>query len=280
MVLGLALSHQSFAQKVSEREQLISIAMRQVGHDVLLSVGDDASRVMPVQKIKERFRVSFENEFTFNPDRIIEVLISAMVKSNVSENYILEIQKCESDEVVHALVVGGPGNDVIPCGKRDQPKDCYEFYLTILDHKDLAVTTESSSIKSSYSTGFLIISGLILAVFSFLLWKKKSTQPNLENQTGVEIGDFILEPNSMRLILKGVTEQLSGKECELLLLLNNHRNENVERKTILKEVWGDQGGYVGRTLDVFISKLRKKLQADSNVEIKNIRGVGYRLIVS
>jgi len=47
----------------------------------------------------------------------------------------------------------------------------------------------------------------------------------------------------------------------------------------LANVWGDQGDYVGRTLDVFISKLRKKLEADTNVRIVNIRGVGYKLVL-
>jgi DNA-binding response OmpR family regulator len=53
----------------------------------------------------------------------------------------------------------------------------------------------------------------------------------------------------------------------------------VERDEILNKVWGDDGDYVGRTLDVFISKLRKKLEADACVKIVNIRGVGYKLVV-
>ena len=55
-------------------------------------------------------------------------------------------------------------------------------------------------------------------------------------------------------------------------------NTTVERDVILNMVWGDEGDYVGRTLDVFISKLRKKLEADSSVKIVNIRGVGYKLV--
>ena len=53
----------------------------------------------------------------------------------------------------------------------------------------------------------------------------------------------------------------------------------MEREKILATVWGDEGDYVGRTLDVFVSKLRKKLEADANVRIVNIRGVGYRLVL-
>ena len=74
--------------------------------------------------------------------------------------------------------------------------------------------------------------------------------------------------------------ELTSKEADLLQLLSESANDTVERDDILKEVWGDDGDYVGRTLDVFISKLRKKLEADSNVRIVNIRGIGYKLILN
>ena len=53
----------------------------------------------------------------------------------------------------------------------------------------------------------------------------------------------------------------------------------MEREVLLNKVWGDQGDYVGRTLDVFISKLRKKLEADPHVKIVSIRGVGYKMVI-
>jgi DNA-binding response OmpR family regulator len=73
---------------------------------------------------------------------------------------------------------------------------------------------------------------------------------------------------------------LTSKEADLLILLHNSVNTGIEREVILNEVWGDEGDYVGRTLDVFISKLRKKLEGDSSVKIVNIRGVGYKLVLN
>jgi DNA-binding response OmpR family regulator len=64
------------------------------------------------------------------------------------------------------------------------------------------------------------------------------------------------------------------------LLLHSSANSTLERECILRAVWGDEGDYVGRTLDVFISKLRKKLDADSSLKIVNVRGVGYKLILN
>ena len=71
---------------------------------------------------------------------------------------------------------------------------------------------------------------------------------------------------------------LTGKEAELLNLLYENVNITVKKEEILHQVWGDEGVYEGRTLDVFISKLRKKLEYDESLRILNIRGVGYKLL--
>lgn len=82
----------------------------------------------------------------------------------------------------------------------------------------------------------------------------------------------------MVLSLNNQDQELSNKESELLALLNLNANQAVKRDVILQKIWGDEGDYIGRTLDVFISKLRKKLDGDDSVKIVNIRGVGYKLI--
>lgn len=272
-----ALQSDANSEQVSQRE---AVAMRLIGHEFLLTMGDSTSRVLPIRKVGERFEISFENEFTFVSDSLVSALDRAMSQSKISENYILEIQKCGTDSIVHALAVGSAAGDLLPCGIRNQPVDCYQFYFTNLDVDITETETQVKAKEPPYSMSFLVTAGIILLVFSYLLFKKKPEPTEEPKSEGVEIGDYFLEPNSMKLILKESVEQLSGKECELLLLLNRHRNQNVEREVILKEVWGDEGDYVGRTLDVFISKLRKKLSSDSNIEIKNIRGVGYRLVVA
>jgi len=73
--------------------------------------------------------------------------------------------------------------------------------------------------------------------------------------------------------------ELTSKESELLNLLYGSTNKTVEHDFILNKVWGDEGDYVGRTLDVYISKLRKKFGNDATIQIKNIKGLGYKLIV-
>ncbi len=72
--------------------------------------------------------------------------------------------------------------------------------------------------------------------------------------------------------------RLSHRETQLLQLLYNHRNQILERRHILLSLWGDDGYFEGRTLDVFITKLRRYLKEDTSVEILTLRGVGYRLV--
>ena len=96
----------------------------------------------------------------------------------------------------------------------------------------------------------------------------------------IDIGQFQFDKKGLTLKLKMQSIELSSKEADLLFLLYTNENKTLKRDYILKVVWGDDGDYVGRTLDVFISKLRKKLDADSSLKIINIRGVGYRFVIN
>jgi DNA-binding response OmpR family regulator len=80
-----------------------------------------------------------------------------------------------------------------------------------------------------------------------------------------------------QLITSKRTIDLTGTETRLLLIFALSPNETIERKRLQKEIWEDEGIIVGRSLDMFISKLRKKLELDPNINIVVIRGKGYRL---
>ena len=73
--------------------------------------------------------------------------------------------------------------------------------------------------------------------------------------------------------------QLTSREADLLLLLMQHPNQLLERERILNKIWGTDDYFAGRSLDVFISRLRKYLQADAGLEIQNVHGMGFKLRV-
>jgi len=127
-----------------------------------------------------------------------------------------------------------------------------------------------------YLTKPFDIDELCLKIEVFLKRKEiNSTQNN-----NYKIGDFQLDVTEKTLNILGTEKTLTLKETELLSLLAEKQNTIVKREYILVNLWGKNDYFLGRSLDVFISKLRKKLTQDQNISIENIRGVGFRLNVA
>jgi len=94
-----------------------------------------------------------------------------------------------------------------------------------------------------------------------------------------EIGKYIFDYESQTLRQGEKLHKLTAKEAELLKLLCVHKNNVLDRQIALKQIWGEDNYFNGRSMDVFISKLRKYLSEDRNIEIKNIHGKGFKLII-
>ena len=90
-------------------------------------------------------------------------------------------------------------------------------------------------------------------------------------------GNSKFDFNNQLLFINEKSTKLTNKEARLLKILVQHKNQVVERDVIMKTIWEDDGYFVARSMDVFISKLRKYLAPDPSVNIKNVLGVGYRL---
>jgi DNA-binding response OmpR family regulator len=93
------------------------------------------------------------------------------------------------------------------------------------------------------------------------------------------IGAFRFDAESRRLELKGKARLLTQKEADLLQMFARHRGEILERDAAMAAIWGRQGYFVSRSMDVYISRLRKYLAGDPRVEIRNIHGRGFKLVV-
>ena len=89
------------------------------------------------------------------------------------------------------------------------------------------------------------------------------------------IGKYIFDSKLREIRLDGAKQLLSPKEAALLQLLCEHRNELLPREVALKRIWGDDGYFTTRSMDVFITKLRKFFREDPTVEIRNIHGSGF-----
>ena len=100
------------------------------------------------------------------------------------------------------------------------------------------------------------------------------------NETIRHIGRFTFDTQKQMLTIDGESEKLTTKESELLTLLSNKVNELLPRDYALKSIWIDDNYFNARSMDVYITKLRKHLKVDPNVEILNVHGKGYKLVIS
>lgn len=108
---------------------------------------------------------------------------------------------------------------------------------------------------------------------------------NLLNRTAVqkttsvlEIGKFKLDLPKQKLYIDKEVLSLTHREAHLLYNLAKNKNQVLDRSLILKKLWGDDDFFSARSMDVFITKLRKKLHKDPEVAILNVRGFGYKLV--
>ena len=145
----------------------------------------------------------------------------------------------------------------------------------------IIVMPHPSSSKFNYSLLLYIFIPLILGILygRFSKNKKKEIIKENKNEKQTILGSFIFYPEQNKLMQKAKEIALSKKECELLEIFVANANLVVKREELTKKVWEDNGVIVGRSLDTYISKLRKKLQEDESIKLINIHGVGYKLEV-
>jgi DNA-binding response OmpR family regulator len=96
----------------------------------------------------------------------------------------------------------------------------------------------------------------------------------------IRIGDYQLHPAACKLYYAGLLQPLTARESELLSILALNLNSVVDRSVLLTKIWGNNDYFSGRSLDVFISKLRKYLRHDQRILLLNVRGIGYKLVSS
>jgi DNA-binding response OmpR family regulator len=95
-----------------------------------------------------------------------------------------------------------------------------------------------------------------------------------------DLGKYHFNPRLRELTVNGKTHTLSPKENELLKMLSEYKNDLLQRDIALKKIWGSDTYFNGRSMDVYIAKLRKYLKEDPAIEIVNIHGNGFRLVVT
>jgi len=251
----------------------VKLAMRAVGNQVLLSQNDTTSLVLPVvKKAPHKFELSFEKPLTFDPADLSQITTSVFETVNLPSKYLVEVLQCEDGEVAYSYKVANQSEkNIIPCGGRIVPRGCYTIQVTFVNNH----------VASKNATLFYVLVALVLLFLIFVFYSKyRSYHLEKEITSGTMLGHFSFYPEQNKLVREAKEIPLTQKECELLAIFIEHPNQVIKREELTKRVWEDNGVIVGRSLDTYISKLRKKLEEDDSIKISNVHGVGYKLEVN
>ena len=257
------------------------VLLRRIGHEILLQSGDSSSRVLPVKKMGENeYQVSFENVFTFQPDSLVNTTQRLLAKDPLARDYVVNVLNCGNSSVAYGYAISkNRKDDIVSCRGRRQPIACY---LINIKFKPTGVPIA----KYGYFLGALSF----LAFIGFIFWRSVTPRKALPGLPGLPdnghtnemftLGSMSFDAETRKLIMNGKTTDLTRTETRVLRIFALSPNETIERSRLQKEIWEDDGVIVGRSLDMFISKLRKKLELDPNIKIAVIRGKGYKLETS
>lgn len=248
------------------------ILLRKIGHDVLLSTNDKTSKVLPIKVIsKNEFQIRFENKFAFTPDSLVTIVQNSISKSTFPKEYTVNVQQCSNEAIVYGFhIVSDPNKNVITCVGRKMPHNCY------------FITLKFVSKTNGFSYYYFFLAVLLLAISLFYLVRlrkaKRSKEPIITNKSSsISIGNYNFYFKQNYIQFENEQIVLTPKESKLLHILSLSPNVVIDRSILQKEIWENEGVIVTRSLDMFISKLRKKLDKDASITIVNIHGVGYKL---
>lgn len=250
------------------------VLLRRIGDELLSQSGDHTSRVMPVKKIAENeYRISFENELTFQPVSLVNITSRLLDNAPLANDYVVNVLNSGNSSVAYGYAISkNKKNDIVPCRGRKQPKAAYTINIKF---KPTGINT----VKSGYLLGSLTFLAFVGFIF-FKPVKPRRALPDSQFTDLLTLGAVLFDAKNRKLLINGKTVDLTGTETRLLRIFALSPNETIERSRLQKEIWEDEGVIVGRSLDMFISKLRRKLECDPNINIVVIRGKGYKLEVS
>ncbi|HMG91568.1 MAG TPA: winged helix-turn-helix domain-containing protein, partial [Chryseolinea sp.] len=151
------------------------------------------------------------------------------------------------------------------------------------EFKTKAKTFDYPAMNLVYS-GILVLLGVTLLIGRFGKILKPQRMHHQDHAVIHEsvpelpaLGKFLFDVKDQRLVLGSEVLSLTDKECRILKLLNNNFGELIPRETLMQKIWLNEGVITGRSLDMFVSKLRKKLSGDPELRITNVHGKGYKL---
>ena len=280
VVAGALLLLVGFVTKQTSKTEFDSakemIVMRQIAHSILLYSKDSTTQVSPINRISaNEFQIPFHSSFSFKPDSLVSIIDRIISRNQLPTNYIVQVTEPQTEKVIFGYaILGSEQQNIVPCAGRSQPAKPYSILISFRDKPFRAAT-------------WLMGAGVLLLLSAVIIAWRIKQQPTVTNETEepvtgnnnqpFRIGNYLFYEQTQRLVIGKEEIILTSKESKLLGILAAAPNQIIDRNRLQKEVWEDEGVIVGRSLDVFMSKLRKKLEQDAAVKIISIHGKGYKL---
>jgi hypothetical protein len=242
--------------------------------------------VLPIEPLGDsRYRISFQNEFGFISDSLINVVQRTFRAYPLSSGYIVRLRDCKKEGAILAFEINGQGGDLAPCRGRRLATGCYLIEIELLKES-----------KTSYFWWLLLIIPIGLAGFymKYGFGEKAAVEPGIDkkatvtgNQASSEnkletipLGNYQFYPGNHVLTIGQKNIPLSQKETKALTIFAANIDQVVDRETLMKAIWEEQGVVViSRNVDVLVSKLRKKLSDDNSIQFVNVHGRGYKFVI-
>jgi len=262
----------------------VNLALRQVSHHLYIVAGDSTSRI-PI--VNQKDEVTFEVELgaKMNYDTLPHLVNQAFQDYGINEDYYVAVRNCQDSTILLGYNRLAYQQNEMACRGRAIDDYCSMLSITLQRMPIVPLKPEEGGSRwTAYIFGASMLGiGLLVMIFrsskSNVEFNKTET-PNEGRDTVLEIGNSIFDVQNLWFETNEERSDLTYREGKLLAYLVQHANQVLKRQDIQDHVWEEEGVIVGRSLDVFISRLRKLIKRDSTLKISNIHGVGYRLEVN
>ncbi len=249
----------------------INLALRRTADALLRAAGDSTSRIPAIKQTGAGvWQVRLEQPFSY--DTLPAVLQASLDVHGITQSYDVTVRRCDDGTIdLGYNYLDFVVNKGVACKGRDMPDGCHYIEISFLP---VGVTN-----KLGLKTGafVLLIFGGIAGFWFFQRHKRKELISDTPENEWIEFGNSRLDVTNQILMCSGVKHSLTFRETKLLMLFATRSGQLLQRDYIIQQVWADEGVLVGRSVDVFVSRLRKKLVNDPSVGLAVVHGVGYRL---
>ena len=250
-------------------DKQVHLALRSIGDALLKFNADFSTPVPPIQqKGSETYSLKFDTPVVIDPDHLVELSLKHLT-SEIARQSIVTVRNVDTGAIVYGFEIDHLEQMDIPCLGRILSASNYSVEFSFFD--DPVTQLLYYNIPAISTAGVYVLFAFL--GFSFL--KKKKHVTSGTNQ--IQWKGIILDIAHNQITKNRKTIQLTTKESQILAILLEHKGTLVTRAFFMQEVWLKKGVITERSLDMYISRLRKKMAVLSNVQIVNQHGKGYYL---